>query len=85
MSWLERRDDRARLVAFGLLAGGLSVLRGPASLAAGLAVGAVLAATSGLPARQARRRLTPILALLLPVALLTPLWSPPGATPAFAD
>ncbi len=85
MTWLERRDDRVRLLAFGAVAAAFSVAREPRALAAGLAAAALLVATSGLAPRAVLRRLSPVLALLLPVALLTPFWSPPGATPVFAD
>ncbi|MCO5166385.1 MAG: cobalt ECF transporter T component CbiQ [Planctomycetes bacterium] len=81
--WLARRDDRARLVAFGLLAAPLSALGSPAPLALGAAAGALVAATSGLPWRLALRRLAPVLALVVPVTLLTPFWAPPGARALF--
>lgn len=79
--WLARRDDRARLLAFGLLAAALSALDAPSALALGAATGALVAATSGLPWRLALRRLAPVLVLVVPVSLLTPFWAPAGATP----
>lgn len=84
-TWLERRDDRVRLLAFALVAAALSVARDPRALGLGLGAGALLAATSGLGAGVVLRRLAPVLALLVPVAALTPFWSPPGAAAVFAD
>lgn len=82
--WLWRRDDRARVVAFALLAVSVSALVGVAALTCALVIAVGVATTSGLPFRVARRRLTPVLVLVVPVALLTPWWSPPGATPLVA-
>lgn len=82
--WLWRRDDRARLAAFTALAVTFSALQDLAALAPALALSLLVAATSGLPVRVAARRLAPVLALVVPVALLTPLWAPPGATPLLA-
>lgn len=83
MTWLQRRDDRIRLLAFAAAAAPLSVAREPRALGVGLGAAILLVATSGLPARALLRRLAPVLALLVPVALLTPFWSPPGAAALF--
>jgi len=76
-SWLSARDDRARVLALVLLAGGfgaLTTLRG-AALALGLAILIAFSARLG-PARLLRR-LWPLLTLVTPLFLLTPFWHRP--------
>jgi energy-coupling factor transporter transmembrane protein EcfT len=82
-SWLGRRDDRARLLSLLLLALCVASLQGLASAGAGVALGGLLCVGTRLGLRVLARRLLPLLALLVPVWLLTPLWAPPGSTPLF--
>lgn len=82
--WLARRDDRARLVAFALLAVSLSALASARALGPALALAAGVAASSGLPWALGLRRLAPVLALVAPVVVLTPFWTPPQASPLLA-
>jgi len=77
-SWLGRRDDRARLVALLIVASGVASLEHQPPALAALALGFLVALSLRLPGR-AWRRLAPLGALLVPLALLTPLWSPPEA------
>ena len=82
--WLGKRDDRARLFVFLLLALSWASLTsvGGAGLALALALGLTL--SSGLGPVHVARRLRPVFGLLFLLLLLTPLWHPPGAQPLFA-
>lgn len=80
-SWLGRRDDRARLIGLGLLAAGLASLQRLEWVGAGLGVGALLCLSTRVAPRALARGLGPLLALLVPLWLLTPFYAPPGSTP----
>ena len=76
-SWLTLRDDRARLLAMVALTGGVGALTTLRGTAAALGVAAFFALTTGLGPRRALRRLWPLLALVVPMLLLTPFWHHP--------
>ncbi|MEZ6189243.1 MAG: energy-coupling factor transporter transmembrane component T [Planctomycetota bacterium] len=83
-SWLGRRDDRARLVALVLLAFAVASLEHQPPVLAALGLGLALLVSLRLPRGRLWSRLAPLVALLVPLALLTPLWHPPGAEPLVA-
>lgn len=84
VGWLGRRDDRARLLAFLLLALSWASLTSLAGGTLALACALVCAASSGLGLLHVAKRLKPILSLLFLLLLLTPFWHPPGAQPLVA-
>ena len=78
--WLGAHDDRARIVTLGVVlcgAGAVSTLAG--SLVA-LALALVAALSLGMGPKTLVRRLWPLLALLVPLFLLTPFWHRPLAS-----
>lgn len=84
VGWLGRRDDRARLLAFFLLALAWASLTSLAAGGLALSAALLLAASSGLGLLHVARRLRPVLSLLCLLLLLTPFWHPPGAQPLVA-
>lgn len=84
--WLGEHDDRARIVTLGLVlcgAGAVSTLSG--SLVA-LVLALAAALSLGMGPRTLARRLWPLLALLVPLFLLTPFWHrPPASVPLVAS
>jgi len=78
-SWLGRRDDRARLLALALAAGGASAVHEPTAAVAALAASLGLAVTTGLGVRALARRLWPVGALVAPLVALTPFHRPESA------
>jgi len=85
VGWLGRRDDRARLLAFFLIALAWASLTSVPGGALALACALLLAASSGLGLLHLARRLRPVLSLLCLLLLLTPFWHPPGAEPLLAS
>jgi cobalt/nickel transport system permease protein len=84
VGWLGHRDDRARLLAFFLIALAWASLTSLPGGASALALALLIAGASGLGLWHVVRRLKPVLSLLCLLLLLTPFWHPPGAQPLVA-
>lgn len=80
-SFLDALDDRARLLAGGVLLVGVAVLQRLELVALGLALALVLLVLTRTCPRRTARALRPLLLLLAPLLLLTPFHAPPGARP----
>lgn len=79
-SWLSTRDDRARVLAMLLLAGGFGALTSLRGAGAALALAILLAVSARLGPVRLLRRLWPLLALVVPLFLLTPFWHRPATS-----
>lgn len=80
-SFLASVDDRARIVGAGLLLLGVASLSTTPGVALGLALALVLLVLTRTCPRRTLRGLRPLLVLLVPLLLLTPLHAPAGSRP----
>jgi cobalt/nickel transport system permease protein len=83
-SFLDLLDDRARLLAGGLLLAGVAALTRLETAALGLGLALALLALTRTCPRRTARALRPLLFLLVPLLLLTPFHAPAGARPLVA-